>query len=87
MVYIISVVHEIIFSCILPFFKAIQSDFCPGKPSKLKKNFFLALILCFHYNLVQKTLRPLGSDDITKNLLHASYPYVKLRFIIFSGKD
>ena len=48
-----------------PFFKAIRSDFWSGKPSKLKKIIFLALILCFHYSLLQQTLRPLGSDDIT----------------------
>ena len=71
-----SIVHKIIFSCILPFFKAIRSDFWSGKPSKLKKKIFLALILSFH-NLLQKTLRSLGSDDITKNLPHTSYPYSK----------
>ena len=49
--------------------------FGPAKPSKLKKSYFLVLILCFHYNLLQKTLRPLGSDDITKNLPHTYYPY------------
>ena len=56
LVYNTSTVHEIIFSYILPFFKAIRSDAWPGKLSKLKKIYFLALILCFHYNLLQKHL-------------------------------
>ena len=80
-----SIVHETMFSCILPFFKEIRSNFWPSKPSKLKKKFFLALILCFHYNLLQKTLRPLGSHDIKKNLPHTSYPYINITYAIGYG--
>ena len=53
---------------------------------KIEKKIFLALILCFHYSLLQKTqtLRPLGSDDITKKLPHTSYPTNFKNFSDFS---
>ena len=53
----------------------VRSTFWPGNSSKLKKNNFLALILCSHYSKLQKTLWPLGSEDKTKILPHTSYPY------------
>ena len=67
-----SIVHEIMFSCI---FQGNRVQFLARQTIKIEKKDFLALIPCFHYDLLQKTLRPLGSDDITKNLPHTFYPY------------
>ena len=80
MVYNTSIVHEIMFLVFYPFSRQYGPIFGSANRQNWKKIFFLALILCFHYSLLQKTLRPLGSDDITKSLLHTSQPYITTVF-------